>query len=161
MRRGERKQIDPDLGVLAGQVLFSVQKELFETLARQGHPRLRPQHGAVLAYLDPEGTRATDLGQMSGVHKQVIGTLIDELETLGYVERRPDPSDRRAKLIVPTELGLDEMTRSDAILAGIEHRHAQALGEQTYADFKRAFQQVAQLQRTWRQPADDAPLTDR
>lgn len=151
MKRSDRKKTDPDLGVLAGQVLFSVQKELFETLAQQGHPNLRPQHGAVLAYLDEQGSRATDLATLSGQHKQVIGTLIDELETLGYVERRPDPTDRRAKLIVPTERGLDEMTRSDNILAAIEQRHAQALGQPTYDAFKAAFQQIATLQRAWRE----------
>jgi DNA-binding MarR family transcriptional regulator len=134
-------------------VLFSFQKELYAALAEQGHPQLLPRHGAVLAYLDAEGSRATTLAQQSGQHKQVIGTLVDELVDLGYVRRQPDPHDRRAKLIVPTPLGLDEMTRSDAIIAAIEQRHAQAVGEQAYADFKRAFQQVARLQRAWRHAA--------
>ncbi|WP_248960703.1 MarR family winged helix-turn-helix transcriptional regulator [Sphaerisporangium perillae] len=150
MRRSERKQIDPDLGMMAGQTLFTIQKELFETLAQQGHPRLRPRHGAVLAYLDEEGSRATDLSLQSGQHKQVIGTLVDELVELGYVRREPDPQDRRAKLIVPTALGLDEMARSDAIMAAIEHRHARALGEDVYAVFKQAFRQVTELQRARR-----------
>ncbi|GAA0210794.1 hypothetical protein GCM10009527_003470 [Actinomadura nitritigenes] len=70
--------------------------------AGQGHPDLRPQHGVVLAYLDPEGSRATELARRSGQHKQVVGNVLDELEDLGCVERRPDPSDRRAKLVVPT-----------------------------------------------------------
>ncbi|GAA4561477.1 MarR family winged helix-turn-helix transcriptional regulator [Planotetraspora kaengkrachanensis] len=148
MRRSERKQIDPDLGIMAGQTLFALQKELFTTLGRQGHPHLRPRHGAVLAYLDEEGSRATDLSQQSGQHKQVIGTLVDELVELGYVRREPDPQDRRAKLIVPTPLGLDEMARSDAIVADIERRHAQALGEEVYAAFKQAFRQITDLQRT-------------
>src|SRR5258705_13896704 len=101
MTRSARKQSDPDLGVLAAQVLFALQKELFQRLAGEGHPNLRPRHGAVLAYLDAEGSRATDLSYLSGQHKQVIGTLVDELEALGYVERQPDPQDRRAKLIRP------------------------------------------------------------
>jgi DNA-binding MarR family transcriptional regulator len=150
MRRSEHKRTDPDLGVLTSRLLFAVQEELFDTLARQGHPNLRPQHGAVLAYLDAEGSRATDLARHSGQHKQVVGKLLDELETLGYIERRPDPSDRRAKLIVPTPLGLDQMTRSDAILSAIEQRHAEAVGANTYAGFKRLFRQITQLQRDWR-----------
>ncbi|WP_312877997.1 MarR family winged helix-turn-helix transcriptional regulator [Lentzea indica] len=145
-RRSQRKQDDPDLGILAARLLFSVQKELFETLAEQGHPDLRPRHGAVLGYLDAEGTRATELSRLSGVHKQVIGNLIDELEELGYVERRPDPQDRRAKLIVPTDRGLEETVKSDAIMAAIEQRHAEALGERTYARFKRAFRNVTAQQ---------------
>jgi DNA-binding MarR family transcriptional regulator len=108
------------------------------------------RHGAVMAYLDAEGSRATALAQQSGQHKQVIGTLVDELVELGYVRREPDPDDRRAKLIVPTPLGLDEMAKADAILAAIEQRHGQALGEAAYDRFKRAFRQVAHLQRAWR-----------
>ncbi|GII80227.1 MarR family transcriptional regulator [Sphaerisporangium rufum] len=147
-RRGQRKQAEPDLGILAGQVLFAMQKELFETLAQQGHSRLRPRHGAVLAYLDEEGSRATELSAQSGQHKQVIGTLVDELVELGYVRREPDPQDRRAKLIVPTALGRDEMTRSDAIMAEIERRHAAAVGEDAYAAFKATFTRIAALQRS-------------
>jgi DNA-binding MarR family transcriptional regulator len=150
MLRSERKQQDPDLGVLTSRTLFAVQEELFDTLAQQGHPNLRPQHGAVLAYLDAEGSRATDLARRSGQHKQVVGKLLDELEALGYVERRSDPADRRAKLIVPTPLGLDQMARSDAILAAIEDRHAQVVGADAYAEFKRLFRQIARQQRVWR-----------
>ncbi|UYQ61975.1 MarR family winged helix-turn-helix transcriptional regulator [Streptomyces peucetius] len=146
MRRSERKQRDPDLGTLSTRLLFSIQKELFDTLAEQGHPELRPQHGAVLGFLDEEGSRATDLSRQSGTHKQVIGNLIDELEKLQYVERRPDPSDRRAKLIVPTSRGRDQMEKSDAIMADIEQRHAEAIGARKYATFKGAFREIAAQQ---------------
>src|SRR3954447_19224393 len=87
-----------DLGVLAGRLLFAVQNELFSTLAAKGFDDLHPRHGAVLAYIEAAGVRATELARLSGQHKQVVGTVIDELEALGYVERRPDPADRRAKL---------------------------------------------------------------
>lgn len=146
MRRSERKVTDPDIGIMSARLLFSVQKELFEKLAEQGHPELRPQHGAVLGYIDEEGSRATDLSRLSGTHKQVIGNLIDELEALDYVERRPDPSDRRAKLIVPTPLGRDQMRKSDAIMAAIEQRHAEEIGERDYARFKAALRRITTLQ---------------
>jgi DNA-binding MarR family transcriptional regulator len=148
MRRSVRKQAEPDLGILASWLLFSVQRELFETMEQEGFGRLGTRYGAILAYLDEEGTRATDLAQLSGQHKQVIGTLIDELVAIGCVERQPDPQDRRAKLIVPTELGRERMRRSDEIMAAIEARYAKELGKAAYAEFKRSFQQVANLQRT-------------
>ncbi|NUT46579.1 MAG: MarR family transcriptional regulator [Saccharothrix sp.] len=151
MRRGDRKRTDPDLGVLTGRLLFAVQEELFDTLAGDGFPDLRPQHGAVLAYLDEEGTRATDLARRSGQHKQVVGKVLDELEALGYVTRRPDPHDRRAKLVVPTERGLAQMSRSDAVVAGIERRLAERVGEDAFGEFKRVFRRVAEDQRSWRE----------
>ncbi|HEX3561762.1 MAG TPA: MarR family transcriptional regulator [Solirubrobacterales bacterium] len=135
-RRSERQQWNPDLGVLASQLTFSLQEELFARLAAEGYDDLHPRHWAVLAYLDEDGIRATELARLSGRHKQIVGRLVDELEELGYVERRPDPADRRAKLVVPTERGLDEMRLGDEIVAGIEARHAKATGGRNYAEFR-------------------------
>jgi DNA-binding MarR family transcriptional regulator len=147
--RAERNATDPDLGVLAGRLLFAVQRELFTTLAARGFDDLNPRHGAVLAYLDPDGVRATELSRLSGQHKQIIGTLIDELAALGYVERRPDPSDRRAKLICPTERGLAQMRAADAVMADMQDRHAQRLGPDDYARFKRMFADITEDQRAF------------
>ncbi|GGO18668.1 MarR family winged helix-turn-helix transcriptional regulator [Microbispora bryophytorum] len=141
----------PDIGVLAGQLMRAVQEELFETLAEQGHPDVHPRHETVLAFLDPEGVRATDLAARSGQHKQIIGTILDELVRLGYVTREPDPADRRAKLIVPTERGIDEIAKARAILTAAEERHERSLGAERYAGFKEMLQQVTRDQQAWRQ----------
>lgn len=135
-RRSERQQWNPDLGVLAARLSDATQAELFARLAEQGHAELHPRHAAVLAYLDEDGIRATELARLSGRHKQVVGRLVDELEDLGYTERRPDPGDRRAKLVVPTERGLDAMRLADGIVAEIERRHAEATGRRSYAEFR-------------------------
>ncbi|MGZ6779596.1 MAG: MarR family winged helix-turn-helix transcriptional regulator [Mycobacterium sp.] len=37
--------------------------------------------------------------------KQTAGGLIDELEANGYVARRPDPADARARLVMLTDRG--------------------------------------------------------
>jgi DNA-binding MarR family transcriptional regulator len=142
-KRSVRKQEEPDIGILCSWLLFAVQRELTETMEAEGFEKLGPRYGAVLAYLDEEGTRATDLAQLSGQHKQVVGTLIDELVELGCVERRPDPQDRRAKLIVPTERGLERMRRSDSIMAAIERRYVELLGQKAYTEFKSSFLRIA------------------
>ncbi|MFB7633897.1 MarR family winged helix-turn-helix transcriptional regulator [Streptomyces sp. NPDC056149] len=136
---------EPDLGVLAAQVLISVQRELFAELAEQGFDDIQPRAGAVLAHLRPDGVRASELALASGRHKQVIGSLVDDLERLGYVERRPDPADRRAKLVHPTERGLLQMEAAAAIMRTIEARHAKAMGRREYATFKSALRRVAGL----------------
>jgi DNA-binding MarR family transcriptional regulator len=135
-RRRERQEWNPDLGVLASRLLFSLQDELFASLSEAGYDDLHPRHGAVLAYLDEDGIRATELARLSGRHKQIIGRIVDELEALGYVERRPDPEDRRAKLIFPTGRGLDQVRLGDEIIADIEARHAAEVGARTYAQFR-------------------------
>jgi DNA-binding MarR family transcriptional regulator len=141
-RRSERQQWNPDLGVLASQLLLSLQDELFARLAEEGYDDLHPRHGAVLAYLDEDGVRATELARLCGRHKQVVGRLVDELEDLGYVERRQDPADRRAKLVVPTKRGLEQMRRGDEIVADIEARHAKVTGARDYAEFRNVLRGV-------------------
>lgn len=137
----------PDLGVLSAALLFSVQRELFTALADRGFDDIAPRTGAVLAYLRADGIRPSELARASGVHKQVIGNLVDELEKLGYVERRPDPADRRAKLVCPTERGRLQMQAASSIMRTIEQRHADQLGSAQYAAFKSAFRRVVELQR--------------
>ena len=135
-RRGERQQWNPDLAVLVSRLEDSIRDELFARLAAEGHTGLHPRHWSLLAYLDEDGMRSTELARLSGRHKQVVGRLVDELEGLGYVERRADPADRRAKLVVPTRRGLDLLIAADAVVAEIERRHAEAIGGRTYAEFR-------------------------
>ncbi|MFF2273484.1 MarR family winged helix-turn-helix transcriptional regulator [Agromyces sp. NPDC058136] len=144
MRRSERKNLDPDLGMLTARLLFTVQRELTAALPERGHADLKPKHGAILAHLDAEGSRATDLARFSGQHKQVIGTLVDELVELGYVRREPDPADRRAKLIVPTDRGLAEMRASDSIIERIEGHYAEAIGAAEFDLFKATLRRIVE-----------------
>ncbi|MFC4948788.1 MarR family winged helix-turn-helix transcriptional regulator [Pseudonocardia sp. GCM10023141] len=152
-----RRDAATDLGVLAGRLLFSVQGELFGRLHGHGFDDIAPRHGAVLAHLRADGVRATELARLSGQHKQVIGKNVDELEALGYVQRRPDPDDRRAKLVVPTERGRSEMRTADAIMAEIADRHRRALGKQAYTTFVADFGRIVELQRAATRTEDDRP----
>jgi DNA-binding MarR family transcriptional regulator len=138
-RGGERES---GLGILAARLLFAIQDELYARLEESGHTDLTRLHGAVIAHLDEDGTRATELARRSGRHKQIIGRIVDELEELGYVERRPELVDRRAKLVVPTERGREVMRLSDEIILALERRQAAALGENEYDVFKQALRAV-------------------
>jgi len=142
MRRSERKLKTPDLGILAVRLLFGVQSDLFRRTAQHGFDNLRPRHGAVLAYLDEDGIRLVDLARIAGRHKQTIAAIVDELEKLGYIYRATDAADRRAKLIMPTERGLEVMQLADDILADIEAHYAEQLGQRRYAQFKQALRTV-------------------
>jgi DNA-binding MarR family transcriptional regulator len=130
------------LGILAARLLFAVQDELYARLEEAGYGDLTRLHGAVIAHLDEDGTRATELAHRSGRHKQVIGRIVDELEALGYVERQPERADRRAKLVVPTERGREVMRFSDDVIRDIERRQAAMLGEAEFEDFRRKLRAV-------------------
>lgn len=72
------------------------------------------------------------------------------------MERRPDPADRRAKLIVPTERGLDEQKQADKIIATIERRHAKTLGKAKYAQLRQALMKITEAA----EPAGLTPAID-
>jgi hypothetical protein len=54
---------------------------------------------------------------------------VTELVELGYVERRPDPTDGRAKLIVLTERGNACIDAGESTIHGLEERITEVLGE--------------------------------
>lgn len=62
----------------------------------------------------PRGILQTELARLLDVGKVTIGGLVDRLEERGFVERRPDLEDRRAKRVVVTPAGrevLKQMVR--------------------------------------------------
>ena len=53
--------------------------------------------------------------------KQAMAELVAHLEGHGYVVREPDPDDRRAKLVIPTERGLEVFAVVQELIPEIEH----------------------------------------
>lgn len=117
--------------------------ELTEALHERGHPAIRPKHGAVFANVEREGTRATTLAERAGIGKAAMGELIDELQALGYVERLPDPSDRRAKLVVPTARALEVSAIVHEVNRSLERRYRRALGREAYASLRSSLRLLA------------------
>ena len=67
---------------------------------------------------------------------QSMGELIDELEQLGYVVRQPDPTDRRAKLIVLTDKGRDCVAAGVATIEDLETDLTDSLGEKGHRQLR-------------------------
>src|SRR3954463_10336435 len=58
-----------------------------------------------------------ELAAALGIDPPNATVVVDDLESLGLVRRRPHPSDRRAKVVEATRKGKDLARRADAILA--------------------------------------------
>lgn len=92
-------------------------------------PEQRPSHGNVMEHLhfrDP--LRLVELAEAAGMTPQSMSELVDQLEEMGHVERRPDPADRRAKLIYRTQRGREVSDAATRELARIEAELSQQLG---------------------------------
>jgi len=85
---------------------------------------LTPGDARILAVLDQLGAmRQSALAARLMIEPMTVIGHIDRLEALGLVERQPDPADRRAKLIRPTEAAAEEIRRIRAIVTGVR-QHA-------------------------------------
>lgn len=110
--------------------------QIVDGVVGAGFPQ-KPSHSAVFAQIGPQGNRLTELARGANVTPQAMGELVDELEELGYVERRPDPTDRRAKLIVLTPRGHECIAAGIATIQDIEERIDQIIGPRGHAQLRR------------------------
>jgi DNA-binding MarR family transcriptional regulator len=102
---------------------------LHRRFAERGHPEIRPPHGNVMQFLDDEGTRVSVLAERAQVTKQSMAELVAHLERLGYVERVPDPSDRRAKLVRATARGKQLYAIARDVVSELEAQWTRQLGK--------------------------------
>ena len=129
-------------GTLLLQVYQAHERQLIAALKDGGHPDFRPKYGAVLANIDADGSRLSTLADRAAMSRPSMVELIDELESQGYIRREADPNDRRAKLIVPTEKGMDTISVTAEVIDGLEHRFCELLGEQQYRAMRLALGQL-------------------
>lgn len=106
----------------------SVLAEFRRELEEAGYADIRPTHGCVFRFVRDDGMRLTELARLAGMTKQSVGELVDDLVDLGYVERIPDPEDRRAKLICLTDRGIEAQRVGFGLLIDVEDRWAERFG---------------------------------
>ncbi|MFD0371262.1 MarR family winged helix-turn-helix transcriptional regulator [Streptomyces sp. NPDC127114] len=91
----------------AGYLLYRLglrSGQLFNSALQESGLRLR--HYAVLRYLATvDGALQRELSTRLGYDPSAIVGLVDDLERLGFVERRPAPGDRRSRIVVLTDAG--------------------------------------------------------
>jgi DNA-binding MarR family transcriptional regulator len=118
----------PNVGILLRDPFRALVGHIHRRLAERGHPEIRPAHGNVFQFLDAEGTRVSVLAERAQMTKQSMAELVAHLEANGYVERIPDPTDRRAKLVRATPKGLDSVPVALEAIAEVEAYWTERLG---------------------------------
>jgi DNA-binding MarR family transcriptional regulator len=119
-----------NLGVLLREPYRIASERLVQRFAERGHPDVRAPHGNVFSFLDKDGTRVSVLAQRAQITKQSMAELVAHLEEHGYVERVPDPGDRRAKLVRATPRGNQLYAIAREFVADTEREWTERLGEE-------------------------------
>ncbi len=84
---------------------------------------IAPSHARALGVLTREGAlRLSELSDHLRIAARSTTEVVDALQDRGLVERRPDPQDRRATLVAPT----DEGTRVGAAIRASRDAEAEA-----------------------------------
>jgi DNA-binding MarR family transcriptional regulator len=94
----------------------------------EGFSDIRVTHSTVLRRISTAGKRITDLAERAGMTKQSMAYLVDDLTALGYVTTAADPTDGRAKLVVPTAKGESLLAASRRLGDVYEQHVAKLLG---------------------------------
>jgi DNA-binding MarR family transcriptional regulator len=117
------------------------------TAVRQVAPDQRPSHGAIMEQLDfTDGMRLTDLAKGAELTPQSAGELVDQLEELGYVERRPHPDDRRAKRIYRTAKAKKATQAAIEAAQLSEEKIKNLLGERRYSQLRDDLTEIIKAQ---------------
>ncbi|CAL9361792.1 hypothetical protein SUDANB6_00678 [Streptomyces sp. enrichment culture] len=91
----------------AGYLLYRLglrSGQLFNAFLQESGLRLR--HYALLRFLaTAKGALQRELSARLGYDPSAIVGLVDDLERLGFAERRPSPDDRRSRIVVLTDAG--------------------------------------------------------
>jgi DNA-binding MarR family transcriptional regulator len=81
----------------------------------------RKWHYAALVALNESGpVSQAELSKRTGIYRSDLVSVINELAERGFVERAPDPADRRRNVITVTERGRGHLERLDKLITELQ-----------------------------------------
>lgn len=125
---------------------------IFGVVHDAGFTELTIAQSRLLMGVDPDGTRLSVLADRAQIAKQTATALVDKLERAGYVERAPDPSDGRARLVRLTLRAQAALPIARAEEARIEAEWEELLGSQRMAQLRDALTALREVTDRWMPP---------
>jgi DNA-binding MarR family transcriptional regulator len=95
----------PLIGLLLRLVYQQYAQDIDAALREAGFDDIRPAAANVFPFVPPGGITVSELAGLARVRKQTMAQTVEQLELTGYVERRPNPRDRRSRLLCLTDRG--------------------------------------------------------
>jgi DNA-binding MarR family transcriptional regulator len=127
---------------LLSQVSAVANRTVAETL-HAAHSSHR-NHYALLATLAESGPSSqAELGRRIGLDRSDVTAVVNLLEAHGFLERVPDPADRRRNLVSITEAGSAHLVAMDAVVGRAQAELLAPLDEADRATLVSLLKQVA------------------
>ncbi|MCC5782768.1 MULTISPECIES: MarR family winged helix-turn-helix transcriptional regulator [Kocuria] len=135
-----------DAGTNTGLLLYYPYRDMeirvVEALHAAGFADLSYAQARIFQRIGPDGTRTVQLAEQARVTKQTASLLVQALEEEGYVERRPDPADARARLVSVAERGRAAQAVAAGVVAEVEEQWRRRLGARRYAALRRGLAEL-------------------
>ena len=130
------------IGQLLVRLLRLFRDDLASPAAQRGYSDIREPHYQIFGNIRMGGIRLTELASRAQLSLAATSELVNDLETLGYLTRRPDPADGRAKLIDLTDRGRTLLGDAGDRVADIEGRWSSAVGARKFDDMCATMQRL-------------------
>jgi DNA-binding MarR family transcriptional regulator len=134
-----------NVGLLLYIPYRTMEKRVFAALAEAGFEDFTPAQARVFQRIQPDGSRLTDLAEYAQITKQSAGFLVDQLERAGYVERVPDPTDARARLVRVAARGAKAIPLAAAIVDEVEREWTAHLGTQKMRQLRATLERLREI----------------
>jgi DNA-binding MarR family transcriptional regulator len=135
---------EPNLGLLLYIPYRYLESAVMEALRAHGHD-LPLNQARVFQRIAPGGSRLAELAEAAQLPKQTVGSIIDQLETAGYVQRTTDPEDARARLVTITPRGHQLVEISLPVLREVEATWRAHLGPSQTRQLKEALTALREI----------------
>ncbi len=139
---------EPDhvLALLEGTMRAS--KRIMDAAMADRVPRLRSSYFRLMGFIPAEGIRLTELAARASMTKQALGEFVATLEEEGFVRSRPDPDDRRARLVAPTARGVELQQALAEAIERLEQEWRERVGPRRWATMRAVLVEIARSSAT-------------
>ncbi|WP_202909555.1 MarR family winged helix-turn-helix transcriptional regulator [Alkalilacustris brevis] len=132
-----------NVGRFMNQAAKLFEQRVIELMHAKGFREIGTAHVNLTRHLDKAGNRLTELAARADMTKQSMRELVAHTELAGLVERRPDPSDGRAKIIAFTPVGLRWLDAFGESVRTAEREMSAVIGPTALAQLKQALKLYA------------------
>jgi len=131
---------DVSFGYLLSDVTLLFRKHFDRRAVKFGLTRAQWRATKVLYHR--EGLRQTELAEFLEMEPIAVGRVIDRLQAAGFVERRPDPKDRRAWRLYVTEQARVIVDDMEIIARDLRKDVTRGIG---YDELKQALEVISRI----------------
>jgi DNA-binding MarR family transcriptional regulator len=120
-----------------------LQSSMMDTLQEQcGHENLRLGFSPYITLIGEGDKRLTDLAELLGISRQACNQAAKQVAAAGYIERKADPLDGRAKLLALSPKGIKLRRDGVRIVAQLDQQFADIVGDAQIADTSRSLRKI-------------------